>query len=980
MTPERWQRVKQIFQSAIECPPDERDAFLARACAADPKLRSEVESLISSHNQAGDSIEALAADAATEMIAGDQATSIIGKHVGHYQVLSHLGRGGMGEVFLAQDTRLGRKVALKLLRSEYTRDEDRVRRFQQEARAASALNHPNILTIYDIGQADSLHFMATEYVEGETLRQHIGRSRMSLGQALDVAAQTASALTAAHQAGIIHRDIKPENIMLRTDGYVKVLDFGLAKLAEPKPGDTAAPTLPKVDTEPGVVMGTVSYMSPEQARGLAVDARTDIWSLGAVMYEMAAGRRPFEAETASDVMALILQKEPLPLARYVPEAPAELERIVRKALRKDKEERYQTVKDLMIDLRSLRKELEIDAEIERSAPPATSAAINSGPSAEATAHNTSSAEYIVTGIRQHKRAAALILGLIILIVAAWYLLSRPGPVTKEPPAALRNAAFTRLTNQPGPEYFPSLSPDGKSFVYAGYASGNWDIYFQRVGGKNPINLTKDSPADDTQPAFSPDGERIVFRSEREGGGLFLMGATGESARRLTDFGFNPAWSPDGKEIVCADESVVATPAARLKESRIWAISVATGDKRLITGIDAVQPNWSPHGYRIAFWGRRNGAQRDIWTIPAAGGEPVEVTNDAAIDWNPVWSPDGNYLYFASDRGGSMNLWRAPIEEKTGRVMGSPEAVTTPSPFISHPCFSSDGHHMTYANVLRTGNLQRIEFDPLRERVVGQPVWITRGSMMASNPDLSADGEWLAFDTQTDKQEDIFVVRRDGTGLRQLTDDSYRDRSPRWSPDGKRIPFFSDRTGTWAVWMINADGSGLQQITYSSGTVATPILSPDGTRIAYRNPDYNSEIIEVGKSWQEQSPQKLPSMSDSGGFWVWSWSPDGKKLAGLPTEKLAAISGIAVYSFDSQQFEKLTDFGSFSVWLSDSRRLLFLNQSKLYLIDSQTRKVHEVLSVAPYEFGGGVTLSRDDRLIYFSLLTNEADIWLMTLNE
>src|SRR5215471_6952139 len=355
MTPERWHQVKQIFQSAIECPLDERAAFLARACAGDHELRSEVESLISSHDQAGDSIEAMAVDAATEMIAEDQAFTNIGKQIGHYHVLGHIGRGGMGEVFLAQDTRLGRKVALKLLRTEFTRDEERLRRFQQEARAASALNHPNILTIHDVGEADSQYFIATEYVEGETLRQRIGRSRMSLGQVLDVAAQVAGALTAAHQAGIIHRDIKPENIMLRTDGYVKVLDFGLAKLAEPKAAEGAAPTLPRVDTEPGMIMGTVNYMSPEQARGLATDVGTDIWSLGVVIYETVAGCRPFDAETASDVIALILQKEPVPLAQY-PGVPAELERILGKALRKDRKERYQNVKDLLADLKSLAAE------------------------------------------------------------------------------------------------------------------------------------------------------------------------------------------------------------------------------------------------------------------------------------------------------------------------------------------------------------------------------------------------------------------------------------------------------------------------------------------------------------------------------------------------------------------------------------------------------------------------------------------------
>ena len=618
MTPERWQQLKQIFQSALERNPAERSAFLNQACADDPALRSEVESLISSHDQAGDSIEAMAAEAATEMLANDRA--IVGKQIGHYQVLNRIGRGGMGEVFLAQDTSLGRKVALKLLRRDFTRNEERLRRFRQEAQAASALNHPNILTIHEIGHEDTLHFMATEYVEGETLRQHISRARMTLGQVLDVAAQVASALAAAHHAGIVHRDIKPENIMVRTDGYVKVLDFGLAKLAEPKAIDTVAPTLPKVETQPGVVMGTFSYMSPEQARGLAVDARTDIWSLGVMIYEMATGRQPFEGETASDVMSLILQKEPPPIVHSWPEVPGELERIVRKALRKDKEERYQTIKDMLIDLRNLRKELEFGAEMERSAPPMGGRATSSGQSAAATAHSTSSAEYIVTEIKQHKRAAALILGIITVSAVTLYVLSRRNPVTKEAPTI--KATFTQLSDQAGAEYFPSLSPDGKSFVYASYASGNWDIYLQRVGGKNPINLTKDSPWDDTQPAFSADGERIAFRSEREGGGIFVMGATGESVKRLTDFGFNPAWSPDGKEIACADEGVL-TPEARWNpNSRIWAFDVATGEKRPITKVDAVQPNWSPHGYRIAYQGRRNNAQRDIWTIPAGGGEPL----------------------------------------------------------------------------------------------------------------------------------------------------------------------------------------------------------------------------------------------------------------------------------------------------------------------------------------------------------------------
>jgi Tol biopolymer transport system component len=681
------------------------------------------------------------------------------------------------------------------------------------------------------------------------------------------------------------------------------------------------------------------------------------------------------------VMALILQKEPLPLRHLSPEIPAELERIVRKALRKDKEERYQTTKDLLIDLKNLRKELDLEAEMERSVPSVSNRATSTVQPAAVTAHSASSAEYIVTEIKQHKRAVALILGIIVVsTILLWFVFSRRNQLTNKAPAInATNATFTQLSDQSGPEYFPSLSPDGKSLVYASYASGNWDIYFQRVGGKNPVNLTKDSATDDTHPAFSPDGERIAFRSGRDGGGIFLMGATGESVKRLTDFGSNPAWSPDGKEVACADEGPVDPVERGNPNSRVWAVNVATGERRQVTKEDSIQPNWSPHGYRIAYGGRRNMAQRDIWTIPAGGGEPTEVTNDAAVEGSPVWSPDGKYLYFTSDRAGSMNLWRVPIEEQTGRVLGPPEAVTTPSPYSAQLSFSLDGRRLVYSLLVRRANLQQVGFDPDKETVTGQPVWITQGSRSARVPHLSPDGEWLAFDSMRDQQEDLFVIRRDGTSLRQLTDDPYKDRQPRWSPDGKRIAFHSDRTGKWEIWVINSDGSGLKQLTYDPGGVINSVWSPDGTRLAYRNPGGESpaSIIEVEKAWTEQSPQVLPSMGGLFGWSPWSWSPDGQKLAGTKLRG-GPPGGILVYSLETQQYEKLTDFGRNPIWLSDSRRLLFNHQGKLYLIDSQSKKVREVLSVAPNEFGNGVTLSRDDRQLYFSLVTTEADIWLMSL--
>jgi serine/threonine protein kinase len=366
MKPERWQQIDELLQSALAQAPAERPGFLAQACSGDEPLRREVESLIASHEHAENFLGTHVSQIAAELLVGGQTSLARGQRIGSYEIAVLLGAGGMGEVYLAEDTRLGRKVALKVLPAYFTKHEDRLRRFEQEARSVSALNHPNILTIYEIGQADGQHFIATEFIEGVTLRQHMVTTRMKLGEVLDVASQVGSALAAAHAAGIVHSDIKPENIMIRGDGYVKVLDFGLAKLTERQTYqvDAEAATRASVKTPPGPVMGTAQYMSPEQARGLNVDARTDIFSLGIVLYEMVAGRAPFAGATKSDALATILKEEEAPpLSRYAPEVPAELEWIVMKALAKEREKRYQVVKDLLIDLKNLKQELELQATI-----------------------------------------------------------------------------------------------------------------------------------------------------------------------------------------------------------------------------------------------------------------------------------------------------------------------------------------------------------------------------------------------------------------------------------------------------------------------------------------------------------------------------------------------------------------------------------------------------------------------------------------
>ncbi|MGB7924789.1 MAG: protein kinase, partial [Pyrinomonadaceae bacterium] len=373
MKPQRWEQISQIFRTALEREPAERPVYLAAACSDDDSLRREVDALIASHEEAGDFIASPALEMAAPLFADEAVELRTGQMIGPYEIVSTIGAGGMGKVYLAQDTRLKRKVALKLLPTSFSHDDDRERRFEQEARSASALNHPNILTIYEIGLEGGVRFIATEFIEGLTLRERMRHAPLDLREALDVAIQVSSALTAAHAARIMHRDIKPENIMVRTDGYVKVLDFGLAKLTETEKtplDDTDSLSRALVNTEPGLVMGTVSYMSPEQARGLEVDARTDIWSMGVVLYEMIAGHTPFRGPTQSDVLAAILMRDAQALTEAAGHGvvPPELERIVTKALAKDREERYQTIRDALTDLRRLKQRLEFEIEMRRSDP------------------------------------------------------------------------------------------------------------------------------------------------------------------------------------------------------------------------------------------------------------------------------------------------------------------------------------------------------------------------------------------------------------------------------------------------------------------------------------------------------------------------------------------------------------------------------------------------------------------------------------
>jgi eukaryotic-like serine/threonine-protein kinase len=957
MSPQRYAEITRLCQAALELNASQRNAFLSQACAGDDELRAEIESLLAADEAENSFIDQPALNVAAQIFAHEQPQVQSGQQFGQYQLLSLLGAGGMGQVYLAQDVRLKRKVALKLLPPAFTQDNDRVRRFEQEAQAASALNHPNILTIYDFGQTGDngggLHYLATEFVEGQTLRQLLQHGPLPPTQVSEIALQLADALAAAHAAGIIHRDIKPENIMRRPDDYVKLLDFGLAKLTEKRNPQSAIHN-PQSLTEPGKVMGTISYMSPEQALGQSVDQRTDIFSLGVVLYELLTGVQPFKGDSEGATYNAILNRTPPALSKAAAKVPLELAAIIERTLEKDADLRYQTAADLRAALKRLQRD---------------------------SASHSAAAASASNAARRWLRLALGAGVMLALGAAAVFVFRKNLEPTTSPVTPLGQAAFTQLTDQAGRELAPRLSPAGQTLLYASPAAGNWDLWVRPLNGGAAINLTKTSTADEVQPAYSPDGLQIAFRSEREGGGLFVMPAQGGPVRRLVDGGYYPAWSPDGREIAYSADTFEDPSARTIVPGPLLAVELVSGKKRVVTAGDATQPSWSPHGRRIAYWGLHQGGQRDLWTIAASGGTATPVTNDAAFDWNPVWSPDGKYLYFASDRGGSMNLWRIAIEEESGRVLGTPEPVTTPSSNSGFLSFAADGQQLVYVQTISRNNLQKVGFDPQAEKLTGAPVWVTQGSKPATHPDISPNGQWIVYGALGDQQEDLHLIKMDGTGTRQLTNDRAKDRAPQWSRDGQRILFLSDRSGRYEAWLINVDGTGLRQVTWTTGLqVQRPIWSPDGKRILCNLQSGGRPfLIEAEVPWQQQTPQPLTTMNLTN-LWSFalSWSRDGQRIASRLRDLSDDQNRIAVYDFATQQYDLLTEFGNMPVWLNDDRRIFFLQGEQAYLVDSQTKRLQSIFSVAPNQLQS-LAVSADNRTLILGVATSESDVWLMRLH-
>jgi len=845
-----------------------------------------------------------------------------GELVGHYRIVERRGAGGMGVVYQAIDTRLNRRVALKVLNADKTADTVRRQRFIQEAQAASALDHPNIVTVYDIPEINGSHVMVMQYVEGKSLGELIQRGPLRIDDALRYAIQIADALAQAHARNIVHRDLKPDNVMVTPEGQAKVLDFGLAKLMPAGDSEeTMTATMDRPHTDPGLIVGTAGYMSPEQAQGKTVDARTDIFAFGALLYEMVTGKRAFRGDTRMSILAAVIRDEPQRISIISPAVPQELERIIARALRKDPERRWQSMADIRVALLEVREESQSGA-----------------------AHAPAPARP-----RMNRRAGAVIAGAAVLLAGAAFwigrgrLLKSAGPLHTFP-----------LTGALGREVTPAFSPDGNQIVYAGSDTeiGQTHIYVKLIGAGTPLQLTNAPRGSDSNPVWSPDGRYIAF--ERQVGqtrDIYLVPALGGVERRVANNNYGHggneglSWSPDGKSIAAVTQIEGSNDGIILVSVDSGAIKVLAKPPQGVLGFS--HPVFSQDGKWLAFNYRQGASYNDVFLQKIGSTDPPRrLTSEHRVIQGLTWTQDGRAIVFSSNHSGVAALWRVPLDG------GKPERVADTGENATFPAIPPQGGRLAYATVVSDTNIWRAPLD--QDRRAGDSVRIIASSRDDRGGHYSPDEKHIAFVSERSGTPQIWISDADGANPRMITSfDGGNVYGPRYSPDGALLLFdmFDDSAGGFRqVQVMPAEGGPRKRITSDLTNLFNCTWSRDGKWIYYYD---TAEPIKRIYRIPAAGGQKVP-VSPSGGALAME-SPDGKylyytKRPGRGLFRMPLPSGEET-QVDDDARENRWDVAPDGVYLLKGNGISFLSFATLKLtpvaenVADEHHDVHE-FSVSP----------------------------------
>ncbi len=934
MQDEQWRQVEELYHAALDRDPEEREAFLDEACAGDEALRREVESLLRFDDRAQRFIEAPALEVAARLQAEEQAGSLIGRQLGHYRILALLGAGGMGEVYRARDTRLDREVAVKVLPAHLAQDPEALLRFEREAKAVAALSHPNILAIHDFGTDQGVRFAVMELLEGETLRGRLTRSAFAWREAAEVGAAVAEGLVAAHARGIIHRDLKPGNIFLTTDGQVKILDFGIARV-QPKVTaavDSAATTLP-APTTPGTVIGTVGYMSPEQVRGEKAEAPSDIFAFGCVLYEMVTGRRAFARRTAAETIAAILTEDPPAPAATGQDLPPELDRLILRCLEKQPEDRFQSARDPALALK----------------------AILSG---SGTAQTSKERAGIGFSVARPAQWIAVALIAVLAITILWWQPWKRGSLSVPPQQRL-------ISTFPGSHRDASFSPDGSMIAFVNEAGGVPQVWIKNLAQGDPLQITfGDLPAH--RPRWSPRNDQIVFSRGREWfQDIWSAPPLGGALRKIIEGGRNPNWSWDGTRLVYE------------KNDEVWTARADGSDQRKVEGVPPVNflmiermPAFSPDGSLIAFFQCTNGPIGDIWVIPSAGGQPRQLTFDDHRGGTPAWTPDGRFIVFSSLRSGSRTLW------KIAHTGGRPEPVLQGAGEDTDPEISRDGTKLIYTNtrnsfVLTLWNPATNQTRELRE---------ARYDIVC--PVFSPQGDKISFFAAVDEGDGhIFTINTDGSNLTQVTrGKGERNLLPHWSPDGEALFFYQVRpTVSFRKISLSGGPSAVIAPDWFFGVHFLAQVDPTGKRIVYTKMERGSGVATIIREIETGRETVFAPI-----LLQVKWSKDGQSLIGTDLSANPRSGDILICPVEAGgECRKVVTRGFGSLWPGDESRIYFLRYGKTggYMDmgvwscsrDGQDEKLIGELRMGPLD--QFYSVSPKGEIVYVRFNQGKYDLWL-----